>query len=70
MKRFSSKLTKCITLKTDAKDWKIYCLQVSLRLLQPGNFMCWGSEGVKSYTAKQEGTEGKEDNNNAQTAMC
>ena len=68
-------MTKCITLKTDAKDWKIYCLQVRPCLIQPGNFMCWGSEGVKSYTAKQEGKEGKEskegkEGNNAQTAMC
>ena len=28
-------------------DLKLYCLQVCLCIIQPGNFTGWGSEGVK-----------------------
>ena len=64
-------MTKCRTLKTDAQDQKIYYNTVCRRVHASFSLeiLCWGSEGVKSHTAKQGGKEGKE-GNNAQTAMC
>ena len=44
VKGFSS---KCTSLKVAvSRDRKIYCLQARPCIIQPGNFTCWGNEGV------------------------
>ena len=46
---------KHIALKVDvSQDWKLYCLQVHLCIIQPVNFTGWGSGGIKLFASDMQ----------------